>query len=212
VCADKISYNFLTREGIGCVLLAESMTMDYGTQIVPFGSRQFSVLNRVKLRVLKLFAEDPAIQQCLYLDGDIIVYKNIVEDIKTQLLGASLVMQCDEKQQDCTSRVNNVACSNLCTGLIAWNHGVDTRIFLVDDEQEWGKSPEDQVWVNKMLSKLRIPVTPLSRTLYPNGARLTLTKTSNELSEAAICLHYNYRVGDSKKADMRRFGDWVLPY
>jgi len=210
VCADKASYYFLNREGVRCVLL-DAVT-DYGTQIVPFGSRQFSRLNRVKLQMLKLFAEDPSIHQCLYLDGDIIVYKNIVTDIKERLSEASLLMQCDEKQHECTSNTTSLQCPNFCTGLIAWNHGIDTRLFIVNDETVWAKSPEDQVWVNTMIQALQISVTPLSRNLYPNGARASLTKNTPELSEKAICLHYNYRVGDSKKADMKRYGDWLLPY
>ena len=210
VCADKASYYFLSREGVRCVLL-DAVT-DYGTQIVPFGSKQFSRLNRVKLRLLKLFAEDSAIQQCLYLDGDIIVYKDIVTDIKERLSEASFVMQCDEKQQECSSQTARIQCPNVCTGLIAWNHGIDTRLFTVNDEVLWNNKPEDQVWVNTMIQTLQIPVTPLSRSLYPNGARASLTKNTPELSEKAICLHYNYRVGDSKKVDMKRFGDWVLPY
>lgn len=121
-------------------------------------------------------------------------------------------MQCDEKQQECSSQTARIQCPNVCTGLIAWNHGIDTRLFTVNDEDIWNTKPEDQVWVNSMIQNLQIPVTPLSRSLYPNGARASLTKNTPELSEKAICLHYNYRVGDSKKADMKRYGDWLLPY
>jgi len=211
LCSDKASYQFLHREGVRCLLL-EGTLVDYGPQIVPFGSTQFSRLNRLKLQLLKRFSEDAAIQQCLYLDGDIAVYKDICKDIQERLKEASLLMPCDEKQQTCSSQLTAIPCPNVCTGLVAWKHGIDTRIFVVHDEALWKESPEDQVWVNRMLEFYKVPVTVLSRVLYPNGARLTLTKQTPELLEQAICLHYNYRVGTSKKADMKRFGDWLLPY
>lgn len=206
VCADKPSYLFLTREGVPCVLIDEAVK-DFGPEICPFGSRTFSVLNRLKLRLLNHFARDEAVQMCLYIDGDICVYKDICADIKVRLEETPLLFQCDEKE-DCLGD----GCSNLCTGLVAWRHGADGGIFVVDDEAKWAERPEDQVWVNWKLRKLGIPCAPLPREIYPNGARVTKTKTSPELAEKAICLHYNYRVGGSKKADMKRFGDWLLVY
>jgi hypothetical protein len=212
VCSDKASHNFLSREGISCILI-DDMLIDYGPQIVPFGSRQFSVLNRLKLRLLTAFASDSTVQQCLYLDGDIIVYKDIVVDIKERLQEAPLLFQCDEKQSDCSSISTRISCPNVCTGLIAWNHGgIDKSIFQISDEAVWSEKPEDQVWVNYMLRTKQIPVSVLSRILYPNGARVSLTKNTPELAKKAICLHYNYRVGGTKKSDMKRFGDWCLPY
>jgi Nucleotide-diphospho-sugar transferase len=211
ICADRPSYIFLQREGIQCILLDQTI-VDYGPQIVPFGSRNFSFLNRIKLRLLSLFANNPSVKQCLYLDGDIIVYKDIVSNIKERLSEAELVFQCDEKDRECLSHTLNIPCPNLCTGLIAWNHGADKGIFQITDEAVWDSKPEDQVWVNYSLQKNKIPATSLSRILYPNGMRVGLTKNTPELLEKAICLHYNYRVGNSKKIDMKRFGDWLLPY
>jgi len=211
LCSDKASYQFLNREGIRCMMV-DTLAVDYGPQIVPFGSRQFSVLNRLKLRLLRTFAADEAVQQCLYLDGDIVVYKDIIADLKERLTEAPLWMPCDEQQQTCSSYALAKPCPNYCSGLIAWNHGADQGIFAITDEAVWLAKPEDQVWVNTMLNQKSVPVSTLSRLMYPNGARLTLTKQTPELAEQAVCLHYNYRVGASKQADMKRFGDWLLPY
>lgn len=209
LCSDKSSYQFLNREGIRCMLV-DTVAVDYGPQIVPFGSRQFSTLNRLKLRLLRTFASDTAVQQCLYLDGDIVVYKDIVADIRQRLTEGSLWMPCDEQQHTCSSYTLQAPCPNYCSGLIAWNHGADQGIFAITDETVWAAKPEDQVWVNTMLNQKNVPVCTLSRLMYPNGARLTLTKQTPELAEQAVCLHYNYRVGTSKYADMKRFGDWLL--
>ena len=206
VCADKPSYSFLTREGISCVL-ADDLVADFGPDICPFGSRTFSVLNRVKLRLLDAFSHDEQVQMCLYIDGDICVYKDICADIRARLAAAPMLLQCDEKE-DCSG----AGCPNLCTGLVAWRHGADGGVFKIDNEAKWSEKPEDQVWFNWKRQKLNLPVVELPREIYPNGARVMKTKNNPELAEKAICLHYNYRVGGSKKADMKRLGDWLLPY
>jgi hypothetical protein len=209
VCADKPSYQFLQREGISCVMWDTALA-DFGPQVVAFGTRQFATLNRLKLRLLETFAADEAVQQCLYIDGDIIIYKNIVEDIQQRLLDSPFLMQCDEQVHECTR--GDSSCPNLCSGLIAFQHGADGGVFKITDEAVWSQKPEDQVWVNYSIRQNQIPVTALPRIQYPNGARATLTKTNPDLSADAICLHYNYRVGNSKKVDMQRFSDWLLPY
>ena len=210
VCADKPSYQFLQREGISCVMWDTALA-DFGPQVVPFGTRQFATLNRLKLRLLETFAADEEVRSCLYIDGDIIVYKNIVEDIQRRLVEAPFLMQCDEHMPECTG-TKETSCPVFCSGLIAFQHGSDQGAFKITDEAVWSQKPEDQVWVNYSIRQKQIPVVALPRIQYPNGARLTLTKTNTDLKDTTICLHYNYRVGDSKKADMKRFGDWLLPY
>jgi hypothetical protein len=209
VCADKPSYQFLQREGISCIL-AESTLADFGPQIVPFGSRQFSVLNRMKLQLLNFFSGKDDVQQCLYIDGDIPVYKDIVADMKDKLSKKPLWFPCDENSMECSG--DESSCPNVCSGIVAWSKGADKGIFKITDEVVWSKKPEDQVWVNYALSQNNVEFSVLPKDEYPNGARLSKTHGTPELKEKAVCLHYNYRVGDSKKIDMKRFGDWLLPY
>jgi hypothetical protein len=211
VCADKASYQFLAREGIACVM-AENVLPDYGPQVVPFGSRQFSILNRLKLALLDTFAQDEQIKLCIYLDGDIIVYKNIVDYLRTGAAeGRTFQVQCDEQKHEC-SAADTALCPNFCTGIIAFSHGADVGCFKITDALRWSDKPEDQVWVNASTKLLGVSVSILPRDLFPNGARASLTKGNPILAEKAMLLHYNYRVGDSKKGDMKRFGDWLLPY
>ena len=84
VCADKPSYMFFQGEGIVCRLVDQGV-QDYGIQISPFGTRNFQKLNRMKLRVLNIIANDPMVKKSVYLDGDICVYKNFLEDIQQRL-------------------------------------------------------------------------------------------------------------------------------
>lgn len=209
VCADKAAQQFFQREGISCVL-ADDMLADFGAQVVPFGSRQFATLNRLKLKLLNFFAKQEAIQQCLQLDGDIIVYKNIVEDLRQRLQIAPLWAPCDEQPVECSATAE-VPCPNFCTGLLAWNHGADQGIFDVYDKDVWQQKPEDQVWVNQAARQKGVSVAVLPRAAQPNGARLNYTKTNPERMEEAICLHQNQRIGTVKQADIKRYGDWLLP-
>lgn len=208
ICADKPSYQFLQREGVSCILL-DSQVADFGPQIVPFGSRQFSHLNRLKLRLLEKFSADTEIEKTLYLDGDIVVYKDVVADMRERLKEAPFWAPCDEQGHECSG---TEACPNFCTGFVAWRNGADKGCFKVTDYTLWTEKPEDQIWVNHACRDLGVDVAILPRAFYPNGARLSLTKNTPELREKAICLHYNYRVGDSKKTDMKRYGDWWLVY
>jgi len=208
ICADKASHNFLQREGISCVL-ANDLLPDFGTSIVPFGSRNFSLLNRMKLYYLEQFAVMPEIKECCYLDSDVIVYSNFLDDVFNNMLEGEIAFQCDEQKATCGGRYE---CSNACTGVILFKHGINALIFSIDSEREWSVKPEDQVWVNKKLVEYGVDWQVLSREGFPNGARLTMTKLNPQLRELAYLLHYNYRVGDVKKADMKRHGDWLLPY
>ena len=211
ICADRQSYSFLQRESIPCRLV-EQVVQDFGPQIVPFGSRQFSTLNRLKLDLLSKFTKDSEVKTCVYIDGDICVYKNFLEDIQKRLNSCPVLFQCDEKERECSSIMNpELLCPNVCTGFVVFRHGIQD-IFKITDEQVWNQKPEDQVWVNHVLARSNILFESLPRELYPNGARLSMTKNSKELSDRAFLLHYNYRVGDIKKADMKRQGDWLLPY
>ena len=206
ICADKPSYMFFHGEGISCRLVDEGV-QDYGIQIIPFGTRNFQKLNRMKLRVLNIIANDPMVKKSVYLDGDICVYKNFLEDIQGRLEVCPLVFQCDEKDIECSN-----PCQNVCTGLIAFVHGHDNGIFKINDETIWQQKPEDQVWVNYKIKQTGCQYSSLPRDLYPNGVRLTYIKKNPELLEKAFLSHYNYRIGNSKKADMKRYGDWLLPY
>lgn len=207
VCADKPSLSFFRREGFNAVP-APKILPDFGPQVVPFGARHFMSLNRLKLDILAAIAADPAVQHSVYLDGDITVYQNFAADMAARLQEAPLWFQCDEREKECLG-----SCPNVCTGLIAFNHGVNPAIFTVDDAVLWvNGSSQDQPYVNARLAALQIPYRTLPRELYPNGARAAYTHADPARRAAAFLLHYNYRVGASKRADMKRYGDWAIPY
>jgi hypothetical protein len=154
--------------------------------------------------MLNEFANNPDIEHCIYMDGDIAVYKDFVPDILERLQQDNLLFQCDEKDRNlvCESSV----CPNVCTGFIAWNHGHDGGVFKLNDKDLWLKYPEDQLWVNNKLGLNSVPFRTLPRSLYPNGTFVSLIEPKKD----SYILHYNYRVGKNKKTDMKIFGDWHI--
>lgn len=204
ICADDASYQYMRREGISAIK-AETQLPDFGIDISPFGSGNFQRLNLLKLRILNTFAKDERITNCIYMDGDIAVYRDFVPDVLERLKEDPLLFQCDEKERAITC--GGYSCENPCTGLIAWAKGADGGIFDMNNKVEWLTKPEDQMWVQKRMAALGTKYRILDRDLYPNGTFVSLIGPNKG---SAFLLHYNYRVGKSKVADMKRYGDWLL--
>lgn len=208
VCADKPSYMSLQRAGVNC-RLADSLLPDFGTEIVPMGTTNFAKLNRLKLNLLEFFAKQEAIKTNIYIDGDIVVNGPLVATLQKHLDEHPLCMPCDEKGPDCS---NPAACPNLCTGLVAFRHGVNPDLFRITDFERWKACPQDQVWVNAQLAALGVRAATLPRTVVQNGSYLQHTVTNPVTRAATLSWHYNYRVGDGKVWDMKRMKDWLLPF
>ena len=204
ICADDASYQYMRREGISAIK-AETQLPDFGIDISPFGSGNFQRLNLLKLRILNTFAKDERITNCIYMDGDIAVYRDFVPDVLERLKEDPLLFQCDEKERAITC--GGYSCENPCTGFIAWVKGADGGIFDMNNKVEWLTKPEDQMWVQKRIAALGTKYRILDRNLYPNGTFVSLVGPNKG---SAFLLHYNYRIGKSKMADMKRYGDWLL--
>lgn len=214
ICVDIGSFRFFRNLGIPCISLKNKI-QEFGTEISPFGTKNFQTLNLKKLELLSALSSDPSVKFGIYLDGDIVVYSDFLPDILTRLTSPAapkILLQCDEQTRvDC---VGSPSCPNGCSGFIAWSHGVDTRIFTVnsDTRQLWLEKPEDQVFINKMLEQLEIPTITLPRNLYPNGSFVSLHNNGSLRKRDSFLLHYNYLVGAAKKTKIRNNGDWIIPY
>lgn len=180
VCADKASHRFFRQEGY-VALLMDGAETDYGPRIISFGTRLFQGLNRKKLDILAELAARPEIRTGIYLDGDIAVYADPVPDILERLAAqpaAQILLQCDEQTRVAcvgTEEGGGPAgpaprCPQACSGVFAWRHGVPPSVFRVsEDPSLWSACPEDQVFLNRRLADLTVPIATLPRTLYPNG-------------------------------------------
>jgi hypothetical protein len=205
ICSDTPSYLYMKREGIPCIK-SPKQVKDFGSDIVRFESKNFQKLNILKLNLLEELSKDERIDSCIYMDGDIAVYNNFVPDILDRLSLSSLLFQCDEHKKDLLCESST--CPWVCTGFIAWKKGIDSSIFKINEVEVWNNKPEDQAWVNYALKKYDVKYLTLPRNLYPNGMFVNIVGPKNTKEE--FILHYNYRIGQQKREDMKRFGDWYL--
>lgn len=206
VAGDKESYTFFKREGYA-TLQYPNATHTNENAISRWGSPSFQKYNFIKLYCLNTFARNPAVKTCIYIDGDIVVYRDFVPDILERLQASPerILIQCDQKDPEPCSPEG---CPNCCTGFIAWAQGADKGIFDVGDRAKWAEHPDDQLWVNHQFRDRQIPHATLPRNLYPNGAYIPLIR---EMPEAFL-LHFNHRVGNAKLSEIKRLGQWLIPY
>lgn len=206
IACDKESYNFFKREVIPVELYTKATsTNEIG--IAKWGTPQFQKYNYIKLDILNTFAKNEKIQNCVYIDGDIVVYKDFLSDIVARLDAKpeTLLFQCDEKEP---TGCSENGCPNCCTGFIAWRHGADKGIFDTSDAKKWKERHDDQCWVNNEIKEKMLPFETLPRNLYPNGSYIPLINTLPD----AFLLHFNYRVGNTKVMEMKKLGQWLIPY
>lgn len=207
VACDKESYTFFRNEGFAVVLYPNAQRTNE-ISISRWGSPSFQRYNFMKLFAANEFAKNPAIQNCIYIDGDIVVFRDFVSDIVSRLDAEpnTILFQCDEKEP---GQCSEGGCINCCTGFIAWRHGADKETFDVNkDKTKWNEHPDDQCWVNNFLREHQIAYKTLPREYYPNGAYIS---TIRQLKEPYL-LHFNHRVGNAKIVEIKKLGEWLHPY
>jgi hypothetical protein len=221
ICCDTESYTFFQREGVACVKW--DMAKARGQQrIAAFGTEEFKVWNRAKLDILRWIAEkadEIGVKESLYLDGDIIVCQDPWKWISCTLAsGSSLIEKSLWFQCDCAHAeehgTSSPDCRAPCSGVIYARHtGMKETLqsLYTYVKGEWlAASEQDQPYITNRLENLSIPFGILPRAEFGNGhwqKSMKWAKTS-----AWILLHYNYRVGDTKKAAMKTYGHWLIPY
>lgn len=218
-CADSASYNFFVREGI-LARKTQTLLPDYGPRVTPYIAKQFREITQKKLELFEDLSSRPEVRVCVYLDGDITIYRDPLPDLLARLRagGPGLLFQCDENTRVACARTltPGAVCPNLCSGVVAWRHGaVDTSLFRIEGGEVralWARSAEDQAFLNKMITLKGVEVETLPRDLYPNEQFVSLFKAEPARKGEALLLHYNYMVGNQKGDRMIGNGDWRLPY
>lgn len=209
VCCDKESEGFFRREGWPCARF-DMPPRKQQIGLSPFGSEEFKVWNRAKLDILHWIASHSnefGIQQSLYLDGDIVVARDPWLGYSTK----GLAFQCDCSHFD--EHTSQTPCKSPCTGVIFVDHTESKEILeqlFTIDETKWKEAMEqDQPYVTQRLEQLHIRYSILSRSQYGNG---NWQRSNRWKEDDWILLHYNYRVGDTKKQAMRKYSHWLIPY
>jgi hypothetical protein len=202
ICCDQDSHMFMRRESIPCILYQDSAVKKKGqTSLAPFGSNEFKIWNRIKVDLLRWFCSQ-ALDWSLYLDGDIVIQRDPWPELVD--LSGTLFFQCD-----CGNSENHTGCRNICSGVIATRHVSPSQATLYDfDETLWRLSLEqDQPYIAARLEDTKTPFDTLSRPLFGNGH---WQKEGAWKGDDWVLLHYNFRVGDTKKQAMRLAGHWLL--
>ncbi len=128
VCCDAESLGYFRREGVPCVAYKASETRGQ-QQIATFGSGDFAKWNRVKLELLKWFADSAkglGASKTLYLDGDIVVQKDVWPELEgiwggAAAEGVDFLFQCD-----CFGDGDHENCGVICSGVIAQRIGEES--------------------------------------------------------------------------------------
>ena len=211
ICCDRESWDFFRREGVPCVLYSEKMEGGQ-TSLSVFGSASFARLNAKKLAILDWVeqnADELGIRKSLYLDGDIVVaadpWPTLHEIAKEK--NCSLLFQCDCNHAE----EHDTECKCICSGCIYRNHegGRPLSLYKFDAEQWKAAEYQDQPYIANRLKLLDLPFYTLPRPLFGNGG---WQKGGAWKEKPWILLHYNYRVGNSKKSAMVSAGHWRISY
>jgi hypothetical protein len=121
--------------------------------------------------------------------------------------GEGLLFQCD-----CADDENHEGCGAICSGVIAMLRPTpEISELYTFDQVDWAKADsQDQRFIGSRLRSLGIPYRTLRRDWWGNGQWQMGLKWKGD--PMWVLLHYNYRVGGTKKGAMRKFGHWILPY
>lgn len=213
ICCDAESLGYFRREGVPCVAYKASETRGQH-QIAAFGTSDFAKWNRVKLELLKWFSTEAGglgASKTLYVDGDIVVQKDVWPELErvwsAEGEGVDFLFQCD-----CFGDGDHENCGVICSGVIAQRVGSWSQLYELELEGADGWNAcerQDQPYIGKRLKALGVPYRTLRRSQWGNGH---WQKTLKWKDESWFLLHYNYRVGDTKKQAMKKYGHWRIPY
>jgi len=205
VCVDKESQIFFRTMNISSIFYKSTKPVPPGTQPSQFGSDTFMNYNRMKLEIMEDMRLKTDVNYIIYLDGDIVVFKDFIPYIKEQftLLNTTFLFQCD----DLYGSPNKTQC---CTGFFAFKRThLEKSPFVLYDKGLWLTIREDQPWVNKHIRMYNIPFEFLDRSLFPNGVYVNEGRW--KLGDPYI-LHFNHMVGNAKISMMKRLGLWYHMY
>ena len=186
-----------------------NITSGAGSRSALYGSREFHRLAWMRYDIIKVLLRSG--KSAVYLDTDIVVYRNYEQEIHSLLEG-----HCDF---DGVIQTNHNG--RPCTGFMAFHHRASERFdhafsestleaygyqFLIPGESA------DQRYMDEIVSPqsggelLRMHLLDPER--FPNGT--TWYRHHDRLRESVSLVHYNGVIGQNRKIlRMRKYGDWL---
>jgi hypothetical protein len=223
VCLDKESHRFFSQiAAIPSMLLPEVQLQLQGdtTKVASHGTGDFNRITKLKLSAFAHFLKDRSIERLLYLDSDIVLFRDPVAYLETTLTQEHpLWFQCDEHTPEFTCKKENdgVHCGNCCTGVIGFWLGTPElqrqHLTMISYEESlWKQCKEnnDQEYIQMKMKNHSIVYDTFQRSLFPNGSFLRNDHWKS--LETPYLLHFNFIVGSNKQRVMKSKGFWYVPY
>ncbi len=137
----------------------------------------------------------------LYIDGDIVIKKDIIKYLFAVKRNYDIIFQDDKRP----SKPNLI---NLCAGFMFIKSNKKTLKFFNPDNLNAKKissyKTHDQTYINKNKSRFNYGV--LSLDMFPNGAHYY--KNYEYLNPSII--HFNYVIGEEKINTIKKHNEWYL--
>lgn len=221
VCLDKECHRFFSQiANIPSILLPDANLQIVGdaTKVAAHGSGDFNRITKLKLATFAYFLKDPSIERMLYIDSDIVLFRDPVPYLETILTPEhALWFQCDEHNPEYKCRVFEGGCGNVCTGVIGFWIGtpearaaIHTLISYDDALWKTCKDNNDQEYIQKKIGALSYPYDTFPRDLFPNGSFLRNDHWKS--LPQPFLLHFNFLVGANKQRVIKSKGFWFVPY
>jgi hypothetical protein len=217
LCMDAKTVEYCKKRSIPCF----PCSTNAGNEALNWKDHEHVSVQRILIQkldcLLQFMSAYPQMSEYIYMDGDIMVFKDFVPYVSEFSKAYDMVFQCDEFNYvpTCHSYLPGTVCANACTGFMyikntPFNRTVlDYRRFIGDTVV----LNADQGYINGMIKRShRLPETSFRtkivkwttfpRDLITNGSYL------GNLPPCPYILHYNFLVGTDKKKKMQENGHW----
>ena len=191
---DNFAFTHFKNLGFNVQLISEQNQKKFLKQ----NSSEFGEYMIHKLNMITYFLERH--RRVLYVDGDIVIKKNINEYLNDEIGKLDLLIQNDINLE----KPDN---ENLCAGFMVINSNEKTREFFNTDNiprEIIMNGLHDQGYINSEKEKLNYKKLPSE--LFPNGSYFY--KNFKQINPKII--HFNYVIGRKKITTMKKYGEWYL--
>jgi len=191
---DKPSHNFFSERHDNVVLFEKN---DFPETLLKQSDKNFGNLMIVKFNLIYL--ELLKNHNVLYLDGDIVIKKNITEYLDTYSNESEIIFQND-------LRPSKPDLINVCAGFMYITSNENTKKFFKPEKKLIRKfnryKTHDQTYINKNKNKFTYSMLPLDD--FPNGAHYYQHYENLD----PYLIHFNYVIGEKKRSLMIKHGEW----
>lgn len=130
----------------------------------------------------------------IFIDGDIVIFKNFVKDLYNNINNNDLIIQNDNQ---------NISSAAMCTGFFLMKSNARTIECTDIRKIDTNSFNNDQLYLRSCSDKITHTFLDLNK--YPNGKYYRIN-----LPERPNIIHFNYDIGTQKINRMKNFGYWYI--